>query len=465
MLSPTVRQTPWFRLQDKLTRLAESRAPYQPNPRPSHPSPRQQGPGSQASVNHASPNQRPWNPPYPSTTSSHLPTNVPIPPTQTSQHDRGRPTSNDQPYRQPSSVPTSVSQTNEASSTQPTSQETVRAMSAGPTSRSNPYSFVRPQDPIENLSAGFDAWRAFTDASQQQNPSRLSPNDPVGHRRAVSQPAPATEVPEAPPSSGTTASSWICDGCRNPIPMPHARMHCLQCDDYDLCNNCFQAGRISDPHKPDHRTRHVLRSFCFQQALQDLVPPGEIVHPQTSHGRAQPNWSVEQDVRWHHLLENNNHARFFASSVEPGHYVITFVIDFLFSSTLSQSHLDQLGESGFGNLRLAAGRINSKQQFFKERFREDESLAGKLLNDSFCDDYIINFGQQRKVELKHVFHIESGPNAKAELGFLMQWSEMQSFVGSDEPLVSISLNEVRYVLSHAGLAISPLLWFYHCTRC
>jgi hypothetical protein len=377
---------------------------------------------------------------------------MPNPQTQTSQRDRSRSAPNDLPYRQNVNAQTPVPQTNEAASRQPPLREPTRTMSDGPELRSTPYSILRPQNSIESPSPSFGAQNPLTDASPQQNHSNLAPNDALGHRRAVSQPVPANQQAEPVLNSGMTASEFLCDGCRNPVPLSHPRVHCLECDDYDLCNDCFQAGKISKLHKPNHNIRHIIRSFCLRQADQELVPPGSIVHPQTSPGRAQPNWSIEQDVRWHHLLKFNNHTRFLASSIEPGHYVITFFIEFRFSPKVVQSHLDQLGESGFGNLRLAAGTINTKQQFFKERFLEDESLVGKLLKDGFYDDYILSSGGLGGIELNYMFSIESRPNVKAELGFVMQWSNVRSFVGSDEPFADMSLIEVRYVLPGFSLA-------------
>ena len=55
-----------------------------------------------------------------------------------------------------------------------------------------------------------------------------------------------------PPSQHIT----VCDYCRTDITQL-VRIKCAECEDFDLCVQCFAAGNHVAPHKPDHPYRVV----------------------------------------------------------------------------------------------------------------------------------------------------------------------------------------------------------------
>ena len=325
-----------------------------------------------------------------------------------------------------------------------------RPVSADPASRSTPYSYVHPAHSTEDLSARFNAWQPLSSDGTKQDPSRLSPNANMGRTRNIPELAPLPKIDPALEKDAADYPNdyiWSCDGRRpHPIANSSARMHCLDCDDYDLCGPCYEAGECSKDHKADHKAQHIIKSYSFKQSSQDLIPPGDGVHPQTRAGKTQPNWSIEGEFRWHHLLGESNHARYLGPTIEPDHYQATFYIQFQFSKSLTQAHYDQLREGGFGSLHLAAGIIKSKQTFFRERFAEDESLMSNLFSCGVYETYKMDSGAVGKFTIPVDFHVEPATGGQNNvLGLVLQWLDVQSFVGSDEPLVNISLDELRYV--------------------
>lgn len=53
---------------------------------------------------------------------------------------------------------------------------------------------------------------------------------------------------------------YMCDGCWEAIPALKARIHCLECEDFDLCANCFVVGRFGKGHLKKHKTSMEERS-------------------------------------------------------------------------------------------------------------------------------------------------------------------------------------------------------------
>ncbi|KAJ7117249.1 hypothetical protein C8R43DRAFT_1037764 [Mycena crocata] len=45
-----------------------------------------------------------------------------------------------------------------------------------------------------------------------------------------------------------------CDSCQRTIPSTDPRIHCLDCDEFDLCANCALGERFTGAHLPTHRT-------------------------------------------------------------------------------------------------------------------------------------------------------------------------------------------------------------------
>lgn len=52
--------------------------------------------------------------------------------------------------------------------------------------------------------------------------------------------------------------SWMCYVCLKSFSTKTPRIHCLECEDYDLCAICYQQEQFSDPHAIDHRIRSSI---------------------------------------------------------------------------------------------------------------------------------------------------------------------------------------------------------------
>jgi hypothetical protein len=53
--------------------------------------------------------------------------------------------------------------------------------------------------------------------------------------------------------------TYSCDFCRTAIAPGAVRWHCLECDDFDMCEPCHTAGKTAPPHISSHR---VTRLAC-----------------------------------------------------------------------------------------------------------------------------------------------------------------------------------------------------------
>jgi len=98
----------------------------------------------------------------------------------------------------------------------------------------------------------------------------------------------ATQPAAAPAHrAGAVAhNNIVCDIC-SVTPVPGVRYKCLQCADYDMCGNCFDAGRTNRHHTKAHRM------FKLVESLVDADP-----EPNTSNCSLIPLSSGGGNVSW-----------------------------------------------------------------------------------------------------------------------------------------------------------------------
>lgn len=311
--------------------------------------------------------------------------------------------------------------------------------SAGPDRRRSPYPTVSSAYSREDL-------------SRQQSESP----------RGILKP----ENPASAASSSSDPQNWkteaaICDVCKNSIQCSQARVQCTQCPDYDLCVTCFKRGRASKDHKTSHKIRHILKTQILWQ--EDLTPPNDIVNPEWNSARTRRNWTADEagsgaearDVRWLHLHGNQSHARFFTSSIPPGHYAITIAMEVQLSSQLNGASKARLRKDGAGCLRVALGVPNDKKMFFNGRYREEAFNSVTLTEDSFVNkllsgkEYwwdVINLSvDQPTIQIASdvMLNLDSDTQHEFDLGLILQWSGVAAFERLNEAVVKLCVVQIR----------------------
>lgn len=324
---------------------------------------------------------------------------------------------------------------------------------------------MKPVHSVEDLSPLASKSQTAPAASGSGSPNLAVPQAPQPQRSASESSAhghPVKDDASSTTSSGSPAlprshsappavvetsadpSPWTCDGCTNIIRSSQSRVHCTECYDYDLCENCYAAKRETKDHKSTHEIHHFITTHVL--LAQDLIPPKDIVNPEHTTGWTTPNWTVEGDMRWLHLHRGNvkGHARYLATSIPPGHYVMTLIIFVKFSPRLTAAQLEDLRKDGVCGLRVAAGFLHSKQQFFNQRYLEDGTLVQKLFSDSCQNDYVVDPSHEViRVEFDELYHTECNDQTDSDMGFLLQWNDTLCWDTEDDQVVSIMLAEVR----------------------
>ncbi|KAF3925710.1 hypothetical protein AA313_de0204619 [Arthrobotrys entomopaga] len=248
-------------------------------------------------------------------------------------------------------------------------------------------------------------------------------------------PTPTLPPPESP--------HWICDACKNPIYPFDSRIHCLDCPDYDLCGNCHAMGKITKTHKRNHKEEFIIKARQITQEQNELIIPSE-VHPERSPGRQFVNWVIQDERRVHHLSCHDDHARYLISNLEPGNYRVSFHLDLFLVKEFTESHIKQLGKEPLGKLRVAVGFIKNKKTFFKDIFPEDMSLASRLFDFGYFDDYNVSpVSGPTPVNLKCILTVD-GTEERDDVGIMFQWSEFRKFQSSDKALISFALVSARF---------------------
>ena len=269
-------------------------------------------------------------------------------------------------------------------------------------------------------------------------------------------------VPEDDEFSNRESST--CDACLCGIKCSQARVQCTICYDYDLYIKCFQAGKETKAHKNTHKLSHILNTSLIQN--EDLIPSKESVNPEFNADRTRTNWSISEttDVntgaarsnRYIHTYDTDSHARFMASA-RPGHYAVSVVLIVRLASNIDAASLQQLQSAGAGSLRVSLGTVKVKKDFFGTALgKEDtfnssaltkECLPHRLLNHYWWDVVPIAVDvPYLHVQSDALLNIEGDESGSlTDLGLVLQWSGCHAFASSNEPVVSVAVEHIRFV--------------------
>ncbi|KAI9766755.1 MAG: hypothetical protein M1839_004772 [Geoglossum umbratile] len=269
--------------------------------------------------------------------------------------------------------------------------------------------------------------------------------------------APMVEPKTSESVEDTTAFAqwtWICDACLKTFSTKTPRIHCLECEDYDLCTLCYQRGKVSDSHSIRHRIRSSIATRDIP--LSDLVLP-DIAIPEFSPPRKGPNWTVKDKNggTWFHLRNNPRHARFLESSVPVGAYTVALAVAFKTSAQISAKDLEQLKGTTLGKLSCVVGTPKSRRSFFRDAKPEDDSLAANLFKSGSRVNTDLKFPDNpaaaeggghewsQYFELPSIVEIKSEYDSQHYMGCLMQWSNVPEFEDKSTSVLSISLVGLR----------------------
>ena len=261
-----------------------------------------------------------------------------------------------------------------------------------------------------------------------------------------------------------------CDGCGRSIGTAEHQAQCTVCYDYDLCAGCFQTGKISKGHSASHKVSHVLNTLVLLP--DDLVAARDAVNPAANPYRAgRANWTLVDlppntpgnpkdhtvTLRHLHLFENDSHARFRAYA-RPGHYGVAVDIavecdpDLEKNPTQCQQMMRR--EGGMGKLRVTLGVVQNNEQFAGTRFAEDSftdtalkpgCLPSKLFSPGFVGSMVqLDVGDaQYKLQPNSLLHVRGAEDSLLGIGLLLQWSNVPSYQRSVDPLVTLTVLNVR----------------------
>ncbi|KAK6535531.1 hypothetical protein TWF694_001986 [Orbilia ellipsospora] len=298
-----------------------------------------------------------------------------------------------------------------------------------PTSSYNSYRPTASSPTNSNSDLNRSGRTSFVETTKPRAQPSQSPKE------SDPEPTPTLPPPESP--------HWICDACRNPIYPFDSRIHCLNCPDYDLCGNCHAMGKITKTHKRSHKEEFIIKARQITQEQNELVIPSE-VHPERSPGRQFVNWTIQDERRVHHLSCHDDHARYLISSLEPGNYRVSFHLDLFLVKEFTEAHIKQLGKEPLGKLRVAVGYIKNKKTFFKDEFPENMSLASRLFEFGYYDDFNVSpVSGPTPVNLKCILSID-GTEDRDDIGIMFQWSDFRKFQSSDKALISFALISARF---------------------
>lgn len=311
-------------------------------------------------------------------------------------------------------------------------------------------------------------------ASYRAQPAAPTPTYQPYQPQASSRPAPHsshTTAPTIPPKQpeilvpdDDDGESATCDACLCAIKCSDARIQCTVCYDYDLCIKCFQAGKETKNHKSTHKLSHVLNTALIR--TEDLIPAKEAINPELNADKTRVNWSISdtkdentgemKSYRFVHTYDADSHARFLTSA-RPGHYAISVVLLVKVAADLDAAGLKQLQESGAGFLRVSLGTVKVKKDFFgtplgtEDAFNSaaltKESLPHRLLNHYWWDVIPITVDTPYlHVQSDALLNIEGDESGSpTDLGLILQWSGCHAFASSNNPVISFSIEHIRFV--------------------
>lgn len=188
--------------------------------------------------------------------------------------------------------------------------------------------------------------------------------------------------------------------------------------------------------------RPILRTKII--AYDELAFPSEEVNPYLPPEDKDSNWTIdEDDIRWDNLRTTDNHDRYLAANIGPGHYRPIIVLQLKLSEHLNADTRATLSKEGIGKLRVIIGRPKSKNVFLRSSFPENENIKYQLFTDQVSREFDLVPENEGHV------HVDLGPvqftidEPKAELGIVLQWTGMRGFAGLDDPIAQIAVVHLR----------------------
>jgi hypothetical protein len=348
----------------------------------------------------------------------------------------------------------------------------------------NPTS--QPDRSVSNTNIPMQSWSQFSQSGQhspdhhRSQSSSFSSNRSMSSQSSPGHPSNRTDSPHLRPSRSSYSLNgaqladtnrmtnpmpsrkpvppqgpvaWTCDVCLRGVSAKEPRFRCTVCYDYDLCLNCHQKEATSEGHLTSHKIRSISMRHDFP--FTDLVPSHNNVTPEFSPPRVLPNWTVDEtERRWLHLRNSPSHARLIIQGVSRGAYLMYFKVKAKLSQHVNINTFNQLKGLGLGKLKIAAGSPLRTPVFLNEPKTEDGTLAEQLFGIACGDTFTLKIPDHVKdpkeswewnCELSTPVYI--GMDARVHTtssiaGILLQWSEVQAFKASEEPILLISLNEV-----------------------
>ena len=65
------------------------------------------------------------------------------------------------------------------------------------------------------------------------------------------------------------------------------------------------------------------------------------------------------------------------------------------------------------------------------------------MGEYHCQEFVLRPEEKYVFEMDEIVHIQSDTRGRQMMGFVLQWSGVAAFQGSDEPLVMLTLEHVR----------------------
>lgn len=236
---------------------------------------------------------------------------------------------------------------------------------------------------------------------------------------------------------------WDCDVCDRELEYTSPHNVCTECEDYLLCNPCYEKGHISKSHLQTHGIRQIQTTYDF--AVADFVAADEHVNPEDSFGAK--NWTIgESDIRWLSLRKTNHHARFMATGLERGQYYIELELHVKLSPKFAKSIKYLTAGDPLCKLKVHYGKPKDRKTFAHGRFVEDASLATKVFStrrhaetavDITTDVAAIGILTISFPSNTHFFRVSGDKPHSNQFGVLLQWEDVTSFTNSDDAVLQI----------------------------
>ncbi|KAK0724579.1 hypothetical protein B0H67DRAFT_108687 [Lasiosphaeris hirsuta] len=276
--------------------------------------------------------------------------------------------------------------------------------------------------------------------------------------------------PRLPPPTQRTydpddPEAALCDACLGSIRSSEPRVQCTVCYDYDLCLGCFHEGKTSKGHDVSHNISHVSDTQILR--YEDLIPVNELVNPPRNQTDGRTNWTIVDfepgtvrnptdhavSSRVLHLFDKNAHARFLAFC-KPGHYGIAIDIGVAFHKDLGPQARRTLQQrrGGAGLLCVTFGRAKNNSQFFGTIYNEDSftdgaltptSLPYRLLDPLWGAVSQIDLEDKILLQSSRILHLDGESDESLAVGLILQWSGVASFQASKDPVVSLTIENIR----------------------